>query len=182
MGETREGARGSDLKVREEADVAGKVADLAGDVGVERQRMGDSNSNPATCERARGPGDAGERAATWGGRGSGAAWAREERRRQRRGGFGGSGWSSGSNGWRGKLLGVTAAINVQRPNRPSLHSMRRGQTCGAPDRPLHWPVSEVRDKAFPKPTQGYLMPHRRIKSSQSMDTEVPQGWSDKESG
>nr|BAD28816.1 hypothetical protein [Oryza sativa Japonica Group]BAD29216.1 hypothetical protein [Oryza sativa Japonica Group] len=48
---------------------------------------GDSNSNPAPCEHARGPGDAGERAATWGGRGSGAAWAREERRRRRRGRF-----------------------------------------------------------------------------------------------
>nr|BAD22305.1 hypothetical protein [Oryza sativa Japonica Group]BAD34145.1 hypothetical protein [Oryza sativa Japonica Group] len=76
------------------------VANLAGDVGVERERMGDSNSNPAPCERARGPGDAGERAATWGGRESGVAWAREEGRRRRRGGFGGSGWSSGSNGRR----------------------------------------------------------------------------------
>nr|BAC84663.1 hypothetical protein [Oryza sativa Japonica Group] len=57
--------------------------------GEEREREGwDSKSNPALSS-ARGPGDAGEEAATWGGRGSGAAWAREERRRRWRGGFGG---------------------------------------------------------------------------------------------
>src|SRR5512142_3195279 len=41
MGETREGARESDLMVREEADVAGKASDFTGDVGWrERERGG----------------------------------------------------------------------------------------------------------------------------------------------
>nr|BAD03279.1 hypothetical protein [Oryza sativa Japonica Group] len=81
--------------------------------GWREREWRDSNSNPAPCERARGPGDGGERAATWGGRGSGAAWAREERRRQRRGGFGGSGWSFGSSGrrWETTDRGDESAIS-----------------------------------------------------------------------
>nr|BAD31392.1 hypothetical protein [Oryza sativa Japonica Group] len=70
------------------ADVAGIAPDFTGDVGVGHKM------NPAHFVHARGAGDAGERAAMWGGRGSGAAWAREERRR-----WGGSGGCRLGRGW-----------------------------------------------------------------------------------
>nr|ABA97358.1 retrotransposon protein, putative, Ty3-gypsy subclass [Oryza sativa Japonica Group] len=105
MGETIEGARGSDLKVREGADGAGKVADLAGDMGEWGGReRGGFKLNPAHSRARVGAGEAGEgrrrEREVWA-RSGGATWSGEGGKRRRRGGFGGSGgWSSGSNGRR----------------------------------------------------------------------------------
>ncbi|BAB91843.1 Epstein-Barr virus-like protein [Oryza sativa Japonica Group] len=76
-GEKGEGDAGKLYRGSKGADMAGKPPNLAGDVGEKREKVGgDSNRIPPICGRACGPGDAGERAATWA-RGAGAEWRRD---------------------------------------------------------------------------------------------------------